>query len=438
MATQPPPPLDSYPAVRDYLYSLKHHGAKYGIDRMRLLAAALDHPERRYPVIHAAGSNGKGSVCAMLEAVYRHAGYKTGLYTSPHLIRQGERVQVHRRVLEEADIVAYTRRLQGIANDLAARDPDDHPSFFEFMTAMAFLRFAEEAVDLGIIETGLGGRLDATNIVEPEVSVITSISLDHVDLLGDTLAAIAGEKAGIIKPGRPVVMGRLPPEAEAVIRRTAGERGCPLFSVRERFGEALAGYPETNLEGDYQRWNAGTATLVTEVLMDRFPVDPDSRAGALQRVDWAGRWQRMPLTDRTLILDATHNPEGAEGLDANLARLVEQTGTRPVIIAGTLGRFRAEVLMPVIARHAREIHLVVPRQRRACSVGELRACLPPDCGIPTLPGKVRDLVPQPGRLLAGEPGETVVATGSIYLLGELAERLVHAEPPDESHLQDTP
>ena len=247
------PLIRNYEEAKAYLYSLKHHGAKYGIDRMRLLGEKIGHPERRFPVIHVAGTNGKGSTCAMLEAIFRLNGYKTGLFTSPHLVFQGERIQVNRKILDPDSIVKYTLQLKSIADKLAARNAADHPSFFEFMTAMAFMRFAEEAVDIGIIETGLGGRLDATNIVRPEISVITSISLDHTELLGDDLPAIAREKAGIIKEGRPVVLGCLPKEAENTIREIASQRNAPVHSIAEQFGNTSLDYPLTNLHGDYQR-----------------------------------------------------------------------------------------------------------------------------------------------------------------------------------------
>jgi dihydrofolate synthase/folylpolyglutamate synthase len=175
----------SYGAVQDYLFSLKARGLKFGIDRMRLLAEALGHPERAAPCIHVAGTNGKGSVSAMLDAIFRAAGWRTGLYTSPHLVRLGERVQVNRRMLSEEEILAWTRELRVVAARVAeAGGDDDHASFFEFMTAMAFLQFARERCDLNIVEVGLGGRLDATNIVDPVVSVITSIGLDHCEMLG--------------------------------------------------------------------------------------------------------------------------------------------------------------------------------------------------------------------------------------------------------------
>src|SRR3954471_17675713 len=173
-----------YAAVAEYLFAQKAHGAKFGVDRMAALAAALDHPERAVACIHVAGTNGKGSVSAMLDAILHAAGWRTGLFTSPHLVHLGERVQVDRRKLTEAEIVAFMAELRPIADQLGARDPDDRPSFFEYMSAMAFLQFARQRCDISVIEVGLGGRLDATNIVTPEVGVITSIAMDHSEILG--------------------------------------------------------------------------------------------------------------------------------------------------------------------------------------------------------------------------------------------------------------
>jgi dihydrofolate synthase / folylpolyglutamate synthase len=335
-----------YAATQDYLFSLKAHGVKFGIDRMRALAAALGHPERAVPVIHIAGTNGKGSVAAMLEAIARQAGLRTGLYTSPHLVRLGERVQVDRVPLSEAEIVSYARRLDPVAEKIGRGCADDRPSFFEFMTAMAFLQFAEKRCEVALIEVGMGGRLDATNVVVPEVAVITSIGLDHCDMLGDTLAKIAAEKAGIIKPGVPVVMGRLPPEAEAVVRQIAGERGAPVWSVRVEFGEDIVGYPRTNLAGDYQRWNAATAALAARFLPGGISrITPAMVAIGLQAVTWPGRWELTQLGGRSLILDASHNPEGAAALEAQLAALVRATGRKPVVVTGVLGVARARPLL---------------------------------------------------------------------------------------------
>jgi dihydrofolate synthase / folylpolyglutamate synthase len=429
-------PFSDYAAVQDYLFGLKAQGVKFGIDRMRAFAAALGHPERAMPVIHIAGTNGKGSTAAMLDAILRAADKRVGLYTSPHLVRLGERVQVDRRILTETEIVNYTESLRPVAEQLGAADLDDHPSFFEFMTAMAFLQFARQRCDVAIVEVGLGGRLDATNVVEPEVSVITSIGLDHCEMLGYTIEAIAAEKAGIIKPGRPVVMGRLPLEAEAVVRQIAAERGCPLHSVRDTFGEELAAYPHTNLECDYQRLNAATATLTARCLPKTWGVTEAHIEEGLEHSDWPGRWQRLTIGGRTLILDASHNPEGAQVLEPSLERLERETGRRPVVITGALGVTRATPLLATVARHAREIHLVVPQQARACSHAELEACLPHGYAGPVHRSTLIGLFPQPDTCTAGEADDVVVVTGSIYLIGEVLTRLQPERGPGEGRLQD--
>lgn len=429
--------MTDYLAVRDYLYGLKYHGAKYGIDRMQAFAAALGHPERRFPCIHIAGTNGKGSTAAMVESIYRAAGYRTGLYTSPHLVHQGERVQVDRCILSHEEIVAYANRLRPLAEAIAAQDPELHPSFFEFMTAMAFERFASVPVDVGVIEVGLGGRKDATNVLLPEVSVITSISLDHCELLGDTLQAIAREKAGIIKPGRPVVLGRLPEEAEDAIREVARSCASPVQTIFERFGPDLQGVPPCRLEGRYQRWNAATACLAVEVAQPRLPVSPEALASGLATVSWPARWERRQLADgRDLILDASHNPEGAEMLDQHLSALREESGRRPLVIAGSLGHRRAEALFAVIAKHAESIHLIRPNQPRALSFPQMEAAIPAGFSGPVFRTRVRSAFPCPGVCALGSPGQPLVATGSIYLLGEICEALDYAAPVAEAALQD--
>jgi dihydrofolate synthase / folylpolyglutamate synthase len=411
-----------YAEVAARLIARRAEGPRFGIDRMRLLAAALGHPERIVPCLHVAGTNGKGSVSAMLDAILRAAGWRTGLYTSPHLVHLGERVQVDRHPLTAEEIGAYVAELDPIAARLGAADAADTPAFFELMTAMAFLQFARKACDVSVIEVGLGGRLDATNVVTPEVAVITSIAMDHCEILGDTLGRIAAEKAGIIKPGRPLVVGRVPAEAEEVIARLAAERGAPVRWVRRVYGEDLAAYPRTSLEGDYQRWNAATATLAAEALDARWRISPAVIRAGLAAVDWPGRWQRTRAGGRLVILDSSHNPEGAAVLSSNLAQLVAETGQRPLVITGILGTVRARPLLAAIAEHAAEIVLVPPDQPRACSVEELRALIPAAFTGPVRGGRVAALFPEPGRCTAGAPDGVVVVTGSLYLLGEVLTR----------------
>ena len=432
----PAPGLADYASVTDYLFGLKSCGVRFGIDRMTRLAAALGHPERRYPVVHIAGTNGKGSVAAMVESIMRAAGARAGLYTSPHLVRLGERVQVERQILTEDEIVAYTAELAPLARDLASAGPDEHPTFFEFMTAMAFLQFARRRVDVAVIETGLGGRLDATNVVRPAVSVITSIGLDHVDMLGDTLEKIAVEKAGIIKEGAPVVLGRLAPGPEAVIRRIAAERRAPVHSVREIFGEDLERYPQTSLEGDYQRWNAATATLAVRLLPHALSPDEPAVARGLGQVEWPGRWQRLRLGGRTVILDASHNPEGAAVLETNLRRLVEEVGRRPIVVTGVLGEFRARALLDVICRHANEVHLVPPQNERASTHEEMERAAPAAARGLLRRATLASIFPDGRTCALGGPGDTIVVTGSIYLLGDVLARIDPGRGRGEPRLQD--
>jgi len=429
----------NYSQVKEYLFGLKYHGAKYGIDRMLLLAEAMGQPQRTFPVIHVAGTNGKGSVAAMLESIYRGVGLRTGMFTSPHLVHLGERVQVNRRNLSPEAICAYTAELRKLGEAIAATEPDAHPSFFEFMTGMAFLHFAREQVDVGIIEVGLGGELDATNVVSPALTIITSIGYDHMPQLGNTLGEIARAKAGIIKPRVPLILGQVPPEAEAVILEIAAKNDAPVHKVTDAFGTDLADYPQTNLDGEYQRLNAATATLAARVLRSRFPISHANISAGLHAVNWPGRWQAMPLHDnKTLILDTSHNIDGARQLDRNLHRLVRETGEKPRILAGVLGDYRARALLEVVALYAREILFIRPAQQRACSVEELAACLPEGCTVPWRRGDVQEVFPAKGVCAVGDPGETLVATGSIYLMGEILDRLQNEPPASEESLQDGP
>lgn len=410
---------------RDLKYDIEH---KYDLERITFLCQALNHPERRFPIIHVAGTNGKGSVCAMLERIYRGAGFTTGLYTSPHLVSCEERIQVNRNMLPQEDIVRYTAKLLEIATPLLRMNPKNDPSFFELITAMAFLHFAENKVDLAIIETGLGGRLDATNVVDPLVSVITSISLDHLEFLGDTISAIASEKAGIIKRGKPVVIGPLCSEAETVIQRVAKVRNAPIFKVEDRFGSDIEAYPKTNLSGRSQHCNAATATLTVDALQDPFPIPQNRVAQALLNVDWPAHWQSFDLSQgKQIILDSTHNSGGAHSLEENLQKLIAQSRRKPIIIIGTVGESRAQALMPVAARYARELILVKPNRSSATDFDLLKKAIPKNFKGRVIQSSIEGLFPKPYFCTLGEVNDTVVATGSIYLIGEIMQRLFHSK-----------
>ena len=421
------------------LCSLRNHGSKFGIDRMRLLSEAIGAPQKHFPAIHLAGTNGKGSTSAMLESILRSKGLRVGLYTSPHLVKLGERIQVNRAPLDDAAICAYAEKLYAASSRFGKPGDEDFPSFFELMTAMAFLRFSETHCDAAVIETGLGGRLDATNILQPKVCAITSIGLDHCDMLGGTIEAVAAEKAGIIKPGVPAVLGCVPKAAERVIRSVAHEKGAPLFSVRERFGDDTDAYPQTNLFGDHQRRNAATATLVAEIF---FRETRNEAAGdisaALNTVCWPARWERRKLEDgRELIIDVAHNAECAVALDAMLSAHIEKTGTRPSLIVGVLGTDRAQPILRVIAKHAGRIFLVRPAQDRACSLADLRACIPADFSGSIFESDVATLFPGKGYCaLETQPGESIIVAGSCYLAGEVIAALAGNAADSEQDLQD--
>ena len=426
--------MTDYPEVQDYLFGLKAKGVKYGIDRMRGLARELGHPERKIPIIHLAGTNGKGSTAAMLDSILRQAGYRVGLYTSPHLVRLGERVQVDRVELTETEIVNYTRELRPIAESLAAGDDSDHPSFFEFMTAMAFLQFERKQCDIAVVEVGLGGELDATNVVQPTVTAITSIGLDHCEILGDTHAEIAVAKAGIIKTGIPVVMGRLPEEAEQVVRAKAAQMDAPVISVRDRFGENTDEYPTAGMFGDCQRWNAGTAQLIVEALA--WGISPQHIEAGLGTAHWPARWQEINWAGRRVILDTSHNPEGAVELDHNLTRLAQEAGGPLTIVVGALGSNRAGPLLEIVGRYAACVCLVEPQQRRACSHAELRQLLPIEFSGKLVESQVDKLFSEKEIIQIVEPQQTIVVTGSIYLAGEVLAALDSTSGAPESHLQD--
>ena len=431
MDRQPEVPLA--PEIHALLQGLKSPGVQLGLERMQRLLEGLGHPERATPAVHVAGTNGKGSVAAMVEAMLRRAGWRTGLYTSPHLVRLGERIQVDRVPVSQAQLTECIHEARAVVETLE-RAGEARPTYFEFMTAVAWLHFRRARCDIAVIEVGMGGRLDATNVVDPLVSVITSIGLDHTEFLGGTRAEIAREKAGIVKPGRPVVMGRVPAEAAKVIREVAATVGAPVVAVEAAQGSE---YPTTSLAGDYQRLNAATASRVGKTLGERWRITDEVIADALQTVTWPARWESRVIDGREVVIDAAHNEEGARALDANLTGLRAQSGQRPIVVIGVLGRDRAAALLQVAARHARELHLVVPQQRRACSHEELGALVPASFLGPVYRRALGEVFPAAGRCQVAAPVEVpVVVTGSIYLAGEVLWRLEPERGPFEPELQD--
>ena len=410
----------------NYLYSLRNKGSSYGIERMLEFTQRLGNPQNSFPSIHVAGTNGKGSVCSMLSSIYIENGYKVGMFTSPHLVELGERVQVNGEILSFEEIERIVNEIRPVAEEMEAEKPGMHPTFFEVMTAVAFLTFQSQKVDLAVLETGLGGRLDSTNVVTPELSVITSISLDHCEILGSEIPEIANEKAGIVKEGIPVLSGILPPDALLVIQEVAQKRGAPHFDLMNMNADQ---YPETNLDGYYQRRNAALAKKSVQILNARFPIEKENTLRGLQKVKLRGRWQFVSGSP-PLLLDASHNQEGFIGLIENLSEL-NQSFTAWI---GAMGADRGKKLIEAITSfEPNRIVLFQPEQPRACSHELLKSMIPN-----AYQGRISfgswNNIGRELRQCNNDP--LVLVTGSIYLVGRVLSEIDNRSDSDNSSLQD--
>lgn len=408
---------------------------KFGLDNIRTLAEALGNPQRARPSVHIAGTNGKGSTAAMLESILRKAGRRTGLYTSPHLERINERIRIQDEEISDDDFaVAWTRVQSVIEALLASGKLAAHPTYFECITAIAFVAFASSGVDFAIYEVGLGGRLDATNVVEPEVAIITSIDFDHEDYLGHSIEQIASEKAGIIKPNAWVVSSAERPEARAVIEQRSRECGARLVEVdtawrveqvaaadgcyravvsaRDGSGNFAVAPP---LPGRFQIRNALAAATGARLLAERgFAITQENIEHGIRTARWPGRLER--LRDRPAVyLDGTHNPAGARELlkfwEENFA------GRRILLVYGAMRDKAVDEIAGLLFPHAAFVILTEPRQPRAISaplLAEMTQHL----------ARESTVIPDPAKALEraiemASPQDAVFATGSLYLVGDL-------------------
>ena len=405
----------------DFLFSLERLGMKFGLENINALCDALGRPERAFRSVHVAGTNGKGSVTAMLETAIRAAGHPSARYTSPHLARLEERFVVDGREVDTASLRRALGEVQHAVGRLQRSGTlSTLPTFFECATAAAFLIFRDARVEVAVLEVGLGGRLDATNVVQPLVTAITSIDFDHQAQLGDSLASIAREKAGIVKPGVPVVCGPVPPEARAVIDEVSAERAAPVVHVTETllrdrgFGTVTLALP-----GRHQRDNAAVAVGVLDAMSQRGIRVPDQaiRRG-LAEASWPARLERRSYGPREVLLDAAHNPAGARAL----ASYLEEIGwTKVTLLFGAMSDKDARgMLRPLAPLCARVITTTAPSPRAATAV-ELaeaaRAVL--DSRVPV------DAIDDPHAALqrAADAQDPVVAAGSIFLIGPLRDIL---------------
>ena len=384
-----------YEEALAWLYSTQQFGIKLGLENTRSLLQSLGNPQERLRFLHVAGTNGKGSVCAMLDSVLRAAGYKAGLYTSPHLVDFRERIRING---EKSSPQAVAEGLTIVRN--ISKGWSHSPTFFEIATALALRCFAEERCDLVVLETGMGGTLDATNIVCPLVSIITPIALDHTRWLGNTLGEIAGEKAGIIKRGVPVVSASQAPEAAAVLAQHAAAAGSSLEFIEGPWKQA-----EVGLRGTHQRENA--ALVVAALGAACLQVADEARRQGLRNVRWPGRFQ---CVDERIVLDGCHNPHAAEHL---LATWMEEYGPQQAtVIFGALGDKDYATMLEILEPICREVLFVPVRNERSADPRALAAA----CTVPhRIFRSVREaLDASRGRILI---------TGSLFLVGEALQAL---------------
>ena len=403
----------TYPEAIQFLYGLQLFGTHFGLERAQRLAELAGNPQDKLRFIHVAGTNGKGSTCAVLESIYRAAGLRVGLFTSPHLVSFRERIQVNRQLISANEIVRRVGEIQPLLTQFPA---GHHPTMFEVVTVMALKFFAEQKCDLVIWETGLGGRLDATNIVTPLASVITNIAFDHQQWLGDTLAKIAAEKAGIIKPGVPVVTAAAEPEALRVIAQCSREHGAALTHVQAHHASPFT--PHASLLGDHQHLNAALALTTVGALQKQIPISAAQIRAGLANVDWPGRLQLIQKPNgQQILLDGAHNADGANALRAALEKYFRQT--RPVFIFGALADKNWPAICGILAPLAAQIFTVPVASKRTAAAPELAAVFR-SAYPPVAVTVCEDL---PAALFASKDAPFVVITGSLYLVGEALERL---------------
>jgi dihydrofolate synthase / folylpolyglutamate synthase len=398
----------TYPDSVRFLYALGNEikTAKLGLDRIRLVLAALDNPQDSFRSIHVAGTNGKGSTCSMIEAGLRTAGIRTGLFTSPHLIEPTERIAVDGMPVTPRQ---FERAFDVVHKAAGELDLDSHPTYFETVTAMGFWLFREMRVETAVVEVGLGGRLDATNILNPALTVITPIDFDHESYLGGTIEAIATEKAGILKAGVPAIFARQRPEAKAVLDHRAGELGILVrrteeFEVRDLHvtarGSEFSGL-KCPLAGEHQIENAVTAALALQSL----GVSPKG----IEHAIWPGRLEQIsPNPD--IILDGAHNPAGARALARYLERFY--AGRKIWMIYGAMRDKAVDEIAGVLFPLASELVLTAPDNARALRPEALRELAGRGSIAPDISTAI--------ELVRAEISEedVVIITGSLFLVGE--------------------
>jgi dihydrofolate synthase/folylpolyglutamate synthase len=445
----------NYPDSVRFLYSLGNEvkTAKYGLERITTLLEALGRPQRLKRIVHVAGTNGKGSVSAMIESGLRAGGFRTGLFTSPHLIEPTERIRISGCPVRVEQFSAAFDRVHACAEELLNHGAIDfHPTYFETVTAMAFLLFQELKTDTVVLEVGLGGRLDATNVVEPELCVITPVDFDHEALLGKSLEAIAGEKAGILKRGVPAVFATQRPEAQQELDRRAAELGVDVIRVQDvrraeevtctRRGSsfvAQAFLPVRVSSGKNAQAGAQRAptvplritcplagvhqianALVAIAALDRLGVAPTAMERGIAATRWPGRLEHVSDSPE-IILDGAHNPAGTRALASYIEQFYSDRSV--VLVYGAMRDKAVEEMAGILFPHAAEVIATAPRQARAADPQTIRSLAEHPC-VRTAP----DLSAAMEMARSGPSDRVIFITGSLFLVGEALAGGLTIEP----------
>ena len=414
----------TYPDSVRFLYSLGNEvkTAKYGLERITALLAALGHPERLPRIVHVAGTNGKGSVCAMIEAGLRAAGLRTGLFTSPHLVEPTERICIGGCPVSANQFSAAFDRVHVYAEQLLNEGAIDfHPTYFETVTAMAFLLFQDQKTEAVVLEVGLGGRLDATNVVLPELCVITPVDFDHEALLGKSLEAIAGEKAGILKPGVSAVFAAQRPEALQTLDRRAADLGVNITHAQDKWHvdnlelsaegsaftvhDGLEMHIHCPLAGEHQVANA----VVAAAALHRLGIETSAIERGIASTRWAGRLDHVSSSPE-IILDGAHNPSGARALAAYIQRFYSDR--RVVLVYGGMRDKAVEEIAGILFPCADEVIATAPKQSRAVDPETIRE-LAAHPNLRTAPDLAAAL-----DLARRDLERVIFVTGSLFLVGE--------------------
>jgi dihydrofolate synthase/folylpolyglutamate synthase len=451
--------VSSYSTAVAKLYDLGHELArtpshKFDLAHMRVFLEALDHPERHFPSVLIAGTNGKGSTAAVLASIARAAGYKTGLYSSPHLVRINERIRVNGEAIDDPTFSEIYERIDQVANQFVQENALPwHPSFFETLTAMAFEYFATVEVQLAVLEVGMGGRLDATNVVEPLVSVITDIDLDHQKFLGDTIAEIAAEKAGIVRTARPTVTLPQHPQANDVLGRKMMEAGAKAVSAakyvppvspradeflhaagvgdqtasRNRYPLTLMGEQilvDSPLVGRHQLRNIALAIAAAEELnLCGFTITPRHIEAGIRETRWPARFQVVPMASNRpeIVLDVAHNPAGAWALRSALSeRFPDRTIT---LLFGMMHDKAVSEVVSVLFPIAERVVATVANNPRSASTSEIAEAAARTGTDALQAASVPEAVTKAMELTSTDRNPLLVISGSIYVVGEAMQSL---------------